>query len=137
MIKNVLLYIALTLGVVLYAPGCSSDDLPDEDSKKNEFIYGRWIQTAFLSSSTNTFIGQEDGTYIDFKRNGTFEFFYSGWGAFNETTKGTFTIASEFLVNLKLEDGTDATISISERSGNKAEFQFLYMHTGRYKMEKQ
>lgn len=118
--------------------GCSTDE--KETAAKNEInpYIGKWVQTSYKSSSTGTFIGQEDGTYIEFKSDRTFIFFLGG--VFKETTTGTYGMDSDELVNnvtLKLNDGKEASISIYlEASNNIATFQFLLFNTGTYKFEK-
>lgn len=121
------------LACLLFAfSSCSKD----EEKPKNyaEPFVGKWVQTFYKSSSTGTFIGQEDGTYIEFKANGTFTFFLGS--VFNETTNGTYSVPYENHVILKPEGEKEATISVSDLEGNNATFQFLLFNTGTYKMQK-
>ena len=112
---------------------CSKDD--EQAKNYTEPFIGKWVQTAYRSSSTGTFIGQEDGTYIEFKANGSFTFFLGG--VFNETTTGTYSVPYENHIVLKPEDEKESTISASQFEGNTATFQFLLFNTGTYKMKKQ
>lgn len=123
--------LVLCLFAILLLVSCSKDDEP-KDYASN--VYGKWVQTAYKSSSTGTYIGQEDGTYIEFKANGTFTFFLGS--VFNETTTGTFSVPYENHIVLKPEGEKEATISIYDLEGNKATFQFLFLNTGSYKMER-
>lgn len=120
----------MLLAVIAFC-GCSNEDEPNHA----EAIYGKWVQVSY-KSSTGGFIGQEDGTYIQFNQNGTFEFFYSGLGVFNETTRGTYKTPTSFVIELLKEDGTTAEITINQIEGNKATFHFLYLHNGTYKFER-
>lgn len=108
----------------------------DEEKPKNyaEPFIGKWVQTFYKSSSTGTFIGQEDGTYIEFKANGTFTFFLGS--VFNETTNGTYSVPYENHIILKPEGEKEATISVYDLEGSNATFQFLLFNTGTYKMQK-
>lgn len=126
-----LLFALISCVLVLYS--CSKDESPKNYSEE---IIGTWYQLSYKNNSTDSFIGQEDGTYIRFDNNGHFEFFYSGWGVFNETTIGTYSMNTDFLVELVLEDGTKASIIITEKEGNKAKFQFQDLYAGTYEMEK-
>lgn len=126
------LLFALLTCVLFGLISCSKD----EEKTKNyaEPFVGKWVQTAYKSSSTGTFIGQEDGTYIEFKANGTFTFFLGS--VFNETTTGTYSAPYENHIILKPEGEKEATISVYDLEGSNATFHFLLFNTGTYKMQK-
>lgn len=124
----------LSLACVLALAGCSKEEAPNPA----EPYIGRWVQTAYQSSSTGTFIGQEDGTYMQFNADGTFTHFYSGWGAFDETTTGTYKMTSDMSMELSIPgESPKATIDFYDVEGETARVQFLFFHTGTYMFEKQ
>lgn len=126
------LYYLLIIYILAFA-GCSKSETPNYA----EPYIGKWVQTAYKSSSTETFIGQEDGTYIQFNANGTFTYFYSGWGAFNETTTGTYKMTSDMSMELSIPGETlKATIDFYDVERNTATLQFLFFHSGTYKFKK-
>lgn len=118
--------------LLLGLSSCSKDEEKTKDYA--EPFVGKWVQTFYKSSSTGTFIGQEDGTYIEFKANGTFTFFLGS--VFNETTTGTYSVPYENHIVLNPEGEKEATISVYDFEGNNATFQFLLFNTGTYKMQK-
>lgn len=126
-------YFILLAFFMLVIGGCSKDD--NEPKNYGEPFIGKWVQTAYKSSSTDTFIGQEDGTYIEFKADGSFIFFLGS--VFNETTTGTYSIPYENHIVLIPEGEKEATISVYDLEGKNATFQFLLFNTGTYKFEKQ
>jgi len=126
-----------TLVAVLALVSCSSDD--NENNGINEVV-GKWVQTYYRNSRTNSFIGQEDGSYFLFGSDGSFTFFCSGWGAINETTTGKYRASSNSLpTSLQLEygNGEKATIYIST-IGNDGNATFSVdglLYTGVYKFQ--
>ena len=129
MIKKVLFYIALISALILI--GCTSGEEPGfEESSLRDQLIGKWYQTEYRSPSTGTFIGQEDGSYIEFKSNGSFIYFYSGWGSFNETQTGTFSVAGSSIVNLSISDGSSGSITILDIEGSTATFQLFGIGSG-------
>jgi hypothetical protein len=124
----------LLLACALAFTGCSKEEAPDHA----EPYIGKWVQTAYRNSSTNSFIGQEDGTYVQFNADGTFTHFYSGWGSFNETTTGTYKMTSDMSMELSIAgEASKATVDFYDVEGNTETLQFLFFHTGTYKFEKQ
>lgn len=126
------LYFLFITGLLVCFTSCSSDE--NEPNYSEKYI-GKWVQTAY-ESSTGNFIGQEDGTYIEFRNNGTFTFFLGS--VFNETTTGTYKMTSATSMELFIEGETSKpTIDFYDVEGNTARVQFLFFHTGTYKMKKQ
>lgn len=115
---------------MLAITGCSKDEEPNYA----EPYIGKWVQTAYKASS-GAFIGQEDGTYIQFNADGTFIFFLGG--VFNETTTGMYKMTSGISMELNISGETSKpTIDFYDVEGNTATVQFLFFNTGTYKMEK-
>jgi hypothetical protein len=127
--------LSIALACMLAFAGCSKEETPKDYA---EPYVGKWVQTAYKSSSTGTFIGQEDGTYVQFNADGTFIHFYSGWGSFNETTTGTYKMTSDMSMELSIPGETSkATIDFYDVDGKTARVQFLQFYTGTYEFEKQ
>lgn len=132
--KRILFALVAALALV----ACSSDD--DNNGGVNEVV-GKWVQTYYKNSTTNSFIGQEDGTYLLLNSDGSFTFFYSGWGSSNETTTGKYRASSNSLpTSLQLEygNGEKATIYIST-IGNDGNATFSVdglLYTGVYKFQR-
>ena len=128
----------LVLMVAVFALlGCSGDD----DEKGVNEVVGKWVQTYYRNSSTNSFIGQEDGTYFLFGSDGTFTFFYSGWGSFNETTTGKYRVTGSAslpaFLELEYGDGEKAKVDILSPDANgDATFVIDGLYTGTYKFRK-
>jgi len=130
--KKILSILCLCL-VVLFS-GCSSDD-EDEATNYSEKIVGKWIQKSYLNSG-GYFTEQEDGTYIQFRADGTFTFYLGS--IFEETTNGTYSMPFESIIELKIEgETTKPSITISDLQNNKAKFRFALLHKGEYEMERQ
>lgn len=126
------------LAVMLALFGCSSDS--DNTTANN--VVGKWVQTSYRNTSTNSFIGQNDGTYFLFNADGTFTFYYSGWGSVNSTTMGKYKLSgsSSLPANLQLEYGNETgTISIStlDNDGNATFVVDGLLYTGTYKFQKE
>lgn len=130
--------ILFALVAVLALASCSSDD--NENNGVNEVV-GKWVQTYYQNTTTSSFIGQEDGSYFLFNSDGSFTFFYSGWGSINETTTGKYRASSNSLpTSLQLEygNGEKATIYIST-IGNDGNATFSVdglLYTGVYKFQR-
>ena len=116
---------------------CSKDDGEGERFS----IAGEWVQTYHENTTTNSFIGQEDGTYFLFNSDGSFTFFYSGWGAINRTTTGRYTVKGSSLpLYLRLEygEGETAIIDVSTigEDGNATFSIDGSIHRGVYKFKR-
>ncbi len=126
--------ILFLLFAVFAFAGCSGSD--EGDVSGGFDVVGRWEQTYFESKSTGTFIGQKDGTYFRFGSDGSFTFFYSGWGAINSTTAGTYKVEGYGFLRLTYEGGT-ATVQILQLDeSGEAVFLLDGLHTGTYKFRK-
>lgn len=130
--------ILFILVAVLALAGCSSDD----DNNTTNDVVGKWVQTYYRNSSTNSFIGQNDGTYFLFNADGSFTFFYSGWGAINSTTTGKYKLSgsASLPAGLQLEYGNETgTIYIStlDNDGNATFSVDGLLYTGTYKFRKE
>lgn len=121
------------LVAVLCLFSCSSDDSNDD----NLNVVGKWVQTYYQNTGTGSFIGQEDGTYFLFNSDGSFTFFYSGWGALNETTTGKYRVEG-FSLLLEYGEGEKATIYITKLQENgEAVFSIDgLLYTGVYKFQR-
>jgi hypothetical protein len=116
---------------------CSKDDGEGERFS----IAGEWVQTYYENNTTNSFIGQEDGTYFLFNSDGSFTFFYSGWGAINRTTTGRYTVEGSSLpLSLRLEYGEGETaiiyVSTIGEDGNATFSVDGLLYTGNYKFKR-
>ena len=135
MIKNVLSYFVLL--VVIVFTGCAAGDEPGtEESLLRDRLVGKWYQTEYKSPSTGTFIGQEDGSFLEFKSSGSFTYYYSGWGSFDETRTGTFSVSGLSLINLSLSDGSSGSITVLDLEGSSATFQLHGIGAGTFKYVK-
>jgi len=129
------IFVLLVAAFTLF--GCSGDD----DEKGVNEVVGKWVQTYYRNSSTNSFIGQEDGTYFLFNSDGSFTFFYSGWGSFNETTTGKYVITGSASIpaflQLEYGNGEKAKVDILSRDEKgDATFTIDGLYTGTYKFRK-
>lgn len=132
--------ILVMLFAVLAFAGCSGSD---DDSPNAELgITGKWVQTYYRNSSTGSFIGQEDGTYFVFNADGSFVFFYSGWGALNSTISGKYVINGSaslpVFLELEYENGNKAKVDVLSLDAN-GEATFVIdglLYTGTYKFSK-
>ena len=135
MIKNVLSYFVLF--TVLVLSGCSAGDDPGtEEAGLRDLLIGKWYQVEYKSPSSGTFIGQEDGSFIEFKSSGSFTYYYSGWGSFDETQTGTFSVSGSSMVNLSLSDGSSGSITVLELEGAEATFRLSGIGAGTFKYVK-
>lgn len=126
------------LVAVLALVSCSSDD--DENNGVNEVV-GKWVQTYYQNTTTNSFIGQEDGTYLLLNADGSFTFFYSGWGSINRTETGKYRASSNSLpcyLQLECGNGEKATIDIFniENDGNATFIIDGLLYNGIYKFQR-
>lgn len=134
--------LVLIMFASLFLLSCSKDDGGEAGDVSVNEVVGKWVQTYFRSRNTNTFIGQEDGTYILFKSDGTFTFFYSGWGSSNRTTTGKYKIPGSAslpaFVQLEYGDNETGTIDIStlDNEGNATFLVNGLLFTGTYKFKK-
>jgi hypothetical protein len=130
--------IVLALVALLSLVSCGGDD---DNNPANEVV-GKWVQTYYQNTTTNSFIGQEDGTYFLFNSDGSFTFFYSGWGSINETTTGKYKVvgSASLPASLQLEygNGEKGTIFISlvGEDGNATFSVDGLLYTGVYKFKR-
>ena len=135
MIKNVLSYFVLL--VIVLASGCSSGDEPGaEEAGLRDLLVGKWYQVEYKSPSSGTFIGQEDGSFFEFKSSGSFTYFYSGWGSFDETQTGTFSVSGSSRVDLLLSDGSSGSLAVLQLEGSAATFVLSGIGAGTFKYVK-
>ncbi len=135
MIKNVLSYFVLLVVIVL--TGCAAGDEPGaEEVGLHDRLVGKWYQTEYKSPSTGTFIGQEDGSFLEFKSSGSFTYFYSGWGSFDETQTGTFSVSGSSRVDLLLSDGSSGSLAVLQLEGSAATFVLSGIGAGTFKYVK-
>ena len=122
--------------VCLLAISCSGGD--DEPPTPSFDAIGKWEMTYYRNSSTSSFIGQRDGTYFLFSSDGSFTFFYSGWGAINSTQTGTYEVVGEGCLKLISSEGEKATIYITGLDeSNEAVFSVDgLLFTGTYKFRR-
>lgn len=110
----------------------------DETGEDGFSVVGKWVQTYYRNSGTNSFIGQEDGSYFLFGSDGSFTFFYSGWGAINETTTGKYRQEGSNTLRLQYGEGETATVVISNlQEDGEATFTIDgLLYTGVYKFKR-
>ncbi len=115
--------------------GCSRDD--DDAEFKRLDIVGRWEQTFFESSIIHIYVSQKDGTYFRFGSDGTFTFFYSGWGIFNTTITGTYEYEDYGVIRLTYGNETGSIIVMDpEEDGDTIFYIYGLQYDGAYKFRK-
>ena len=123
----------LVLTAVLCLFAWSKDDAKEESFS----VVGKWELTAYQTTA-GSYIGQEDGSYFLFGSDGSFTYFYSGWGAINKTVTGNYRQEGSLCVKLAFE-GEAATIYITNLQENgEAAFSIDggLLTTGNYKFKR-